>query len=68
MGQIIASNGFPLLNDAGAISQAKMEHVTTALYTEFDERRRLQEAQDADRADEGELIALEHQLKGRLKS
>lgn len=68
VGQIIASNGFPLLNGAGAISQAKMEHVTTALYTEFDERRRLQEAQDADRADEGELIALEHQLKGRLKS
>ena len=67
VGQIIASNGFPVLIHAGSVSQAQMEHVTSERYVQFDQRRRQHEALDADQADDTELKTLEQQLKHRPK-
>lgn len=63
--QIITSNGFPLLTNAGSISHEQMEARTGELYLQFDQDRRKQEAIDADRQDDAELKALETQLKRR---
>ncbi len=67
VGQIIMSNGFPLLTHAGFIRQTQMEQTTSALYADFDQRRGLQDAVDADRVDETELKALEQLLGRRVK-
>jgi hypothetical protein len=63
--QIVASNGFSLLTDAGSVSQKQMEERTTALYFDFEELRKKQEALAADHADEAELKAIEAKLKKR---
>jgi hypothetical protein len=63
--QIITSNGFPLLSNAGSISHQQMEVRTAELYQQFDQRRRGQEALQADQQDEADLQALEAQLKRR---
>ena len=68
MGQIISSNGFPLLNDAGTTSHAQMESNTSALYLNYDQRRKATEAQEADQQDEAALQALEQKLKHRPHS
>ncbi len=68
VGQIITSNGFPLLTHAGSVSHAQMEQATAARYAEFDQRRRQQEALQADQDDEADLKALEQKLNHRLKS
>jgi hypothetical protein len=68
IGQIITSNGFPLLEGSGGISHEQMETSTTALYLDFDERRKKQEALAADQADDAELKAVESKLKHRPKS
>ena len=65
--QIIGSNGFPLLTHAGTVSHAQMETSTAALYLDYDQRRRRQEAAQADQLDEAELKALENTLKRRPK-
>ena len=65
--QIITSNGFPLLAHAGTISHEQMESQTSALFLDYDQRRKVQEAQAADQADEAELKALETQIKRRPK-
>ncbi|MCK9505867.1 MAG: virulence RhuM family protein [Porticoccaceae bacterium] len=65
VGDIITSNGFPLLAGAGSISQKQMEQLTSKRYVEFDQRRRTQEAIAADKADEAELKVLEHKIKYR---
>lgn len=65
--QIISSNGFPLLSHAGKVSHAQMELATTALYLDYDQRRKQQEARLADAQDEAELQALEATLKQRPK-
>ena len=65
VGQIITSNGFPLLEDAGGISHERMEKQTTDLYLEYDQRRKTEEAIRADREDEAELKSLENKLKRR---
>lgn len=65
--QIITSNGFPLLAHAGFISHVQMETKTSALYLDYDERRKTQEARDADQEDEADLKALETKLKKRKK-
>ena len=65
--QIISSNGFPVLAHAGTISHAQMESSTHALYLDFDQRRKQQEAVQADQQDEAELKALENTLKHRPK-
>ena len=63
--KIISSNGFPLLAHAGTISNAQMESKTEALYQDFDQRRKQQEALQADQQDEVELKALENTIKRR---
>ncbi len=65
--QIISSNGFPVLTHAGTVSHAQMESSTHALYLDFDQRRKQQEATQADQQDEAELKALEDTLKHRPK-
>jgi hypothetical protein len=63
--QIITSNGFPLLSNAGSISHQQMEAHTAELYQHFDQQRRKQEAFQADQQDEADLQALESKLKRR---
>lgn len=65
--QIITSNGFPLLAHAGSISHEHMESKTNALYLDYDQRRKTQEALAADQQDEADLKALENQIKRRPK-
>ena len=65
--QIITSNGFPLLAHAGSISHEQMETKTSALYLDYDQRRKQQEAQEADQEDEADLKTLENKIKGRPK-
>ena len=65
--QIITSNGFPLLAHAGSISHEQMETKTSALYLDYDQRRKAQEAQAADQEDEADLKALETKIKRRPK-
>ncbi len=65
--QIITSNGFPLLAHAGAVSHEQMESKTSALYLDYDKRRKTQEALAADQEDEADLKALETKLKRRPK-
>lgn len=65
--QIIASNGFPVLTHAGTVSHAQMERSTSALYDDYDQRRRQEEARQADEQDDAELKALENALKKRAK-
>ena len=67
VGQIISSNGFPLLNNAGSVSHEQMEAHTSERYLAFDEQRKQQEAQAADAADEAELTVLENKIKRRPK-
>ncbi|MEP9442518.1 virulence RhuM family protein [Xanthomonas euvesicatoria] len=67
VGQIISSNDFPLLANAGSVSHARMETETNARYFAFDEQRKQQEAQAADTADAVELAAIENKIKRRLK-
>ena len=66
--QIITSNGFALLAHAGSISHEQMERNTSALYLDYDQRRKTQEAQEADQQDEAALKALEQKLKHRPHS
>ncbi|MDY0054933.1 MAG: virulence RhuM family protein [Methyloversatilis sp.] len=65
--QIIASNGFPVLTHAGTVSHAQMERSTSALYDDYDLRRRQEDARQADAQDDAELKALENALKKRAK-
>ena len=66
--QIITSNDFPLLTHTGSISHQQMEQQTSALYLDFDQQRRKQEALAADQQDEVELKALEDKIKNRPQS
>lgn len=66
--QIITANGFPLLSGAGSISHAHMEEKTSALYLDYNQRRKAQEALEADQQDEATLKALEQKLKTRRHS
>ena len=67
VGQIIVSNGFPLLSRAGTVSHARMEQKLEPLYLDFDQRRKAEEARAADAQDEAELKALENTIKRRPK-
>lgn len=67
VGQIIASNGFPLLKTAGSVSHEQMEAATSERYLAFDAQRKQQEARAADAADAAELAAIENKIKRRLK-
>ena len=63
--QIITSNGFPLLTNAGSISHEQMEARTGELYQQFDQGRKRVEALEADQQDEADLQALETRIKRR---
>ena len=65
--QIISSNGFPVLMHAGKVSHTQMERATSALYLDYDQRRKQEEAHQADAQDDAELKALENSLKKRPK-
>lgn len=65
VGQIITSNDFPLLQNAGSVSHQQMEAHTGEHWLAFDQQRKRQEAQAADAADAAELAALENMIKGR---
>mgnify|MGYP003338151417 CR=1 FL=1 len=65
--QIISSNGFPVLTHAGKVSHTQMERATSALYLDYDQRRKQEEARQADEQDDAELKALENSLKKRPK-
>ena len=67
VGQIIVSNGFPLLSGAGTVSHARMEQKLEPLYLDFDQRRKAEEARAADAQDVAELKALENTIKNRPK-
>jgi hypothetical protein len=67
VGQIIASNGFPVLTHPGKVSHQQMEEAAGARYLDYDQRRKLDEARQADAQDEAELKALENTLKKRPK-
>ena len=68
VGQIIVSNGFPLLSGAGTVSHARMEQKLEPLYLNFDQRRKTEEARAADALDAADLKALENTIKNRSKS
>lgn len=65
--QIITSNDFPLLTHAGSISQPQMELKAGELYLGFDQRKKQEEARQADLQDEAELETLENKIKRRKK-
>lgn len=65
VGQIIASNGFPLLAGAGSVSHARMEQQIAPLFLDYDQRRKAEEVRAADEQDEAELKALESRIKDR---
>ena len=67
VGQIILSNGFPLLSGAGTVSHARMEQKLEPLYLDFDQRRKADEGRVADAQDEAELKVLESAIKNRPK-
>jgi hypothetical protein len=66
--QILSSNGFIVLTHAGKVSHARMEQQIEPMFIDFDQRRKLQEAIQADSQDEAELKALEISLKNRHKN
>nr|WP_319564508.1 virulence RhuM family protein [uncultured Rhodoferax sp.] len=68
VGQIVVSNGFPLLSGAGTVSHARMEQKLEPLYLDFDQRRKTEEARAADVQDEADLKALESTIKNRPKT
>ena len=68
VGQIVASNGFPLLSGAGSVSHVRMEKKLEPLYLDFDQRRKTEEARAADMQDEADLKALESTIKNRPKT
>ena len=66
--QIIASNGFPLLEGTGSVSRASMEQRVTTLFLGYEQHRRAEEAHAADAEDEAELKALEKSIKNRKEA
>lgn len=63
--QIIESNGFALLENAGSVSHAHMEQQVSQRYLNYDQQRKTREATAADAQDQADLQALEQQLKNR---
>ena len=54
-----------MLTHAGKVAHAQMERATSARYLDYDQRRKQDEARQADEQDEAELKALENTLKQR---
>lgn len=56
-----------ILKNAGSISNKQMEQVVDKVYDEFNQRRKLYAANQADKEDNDELSALEADIKNRKK-
>ena len=56
-----------VLKDAGTISNAQMERIVDTVYAEFNQRRKLYAAQQADKMDNDDLSTLEGEIKNRKK-
>ena len=56
-----------VLKNAGSISNKQMENIVDRVYEEFNQRRKLFAAQQADKMDNDELSALEVDIKNRKK-
>ena len=56
-----------VLKNAGSISNKQMENIVDRVYEEFNQRRKLFAAQQADKIDNDELSALEADIKNRKK-
>ena len=65
VGEIISSNGFPLLTGTGSISHEEMMNSANERYTIYDKHRKQQEVIAIDKAEEEELKALEDKIKKR---
>jgi Spy/CpxP family protein refolding chaperone len=57
-----------VLTHAGKVSHAHLEQHIEPMFIDFDQRRKLQEAIQADSQDEAELKALENSLENRNKN
>ncbi len=62
---IIQSNDFSLLQGKGTVTKQQMQQLALTEYEQFDARRKVYEAQLADKQDEEELKQLETQIKKR---
>lgn len=56
-----------VLKDAGTISNAQMERIVDTVYAEFNQRRKLYAAKQADQMDNDDLSALEGDVRNRKK-
>lgn len=65
--RIIEFNDRELLTHKGSVSNAQMESLVERLYMQFDNKRKIAEAQLADAEDLRELNALENQIKLKKK-
>ncbi|MEG1026996.1 MAG: virulence RhuM family protein [Flavobacterium sp.] len=65
--RIIVFNDKQLLSGKGSISNAQMEKHVESIYTEFDTKRKLQEAKHADAEDLEEFEKMEKEIKTRKK-
>lgn len=65
--RIIEFNDRELLTHKGSVSNAQMESLVEKLYIQFDNKRKITEAQLADAEDLKELNALENQIKLKKK-
>ncbi len=54
-----------MLSHAGSVSHERMKEHISALYLEYDQQRRREEAKEADLQDDAELKALEAMIKKR---
>lgn len=60
-------NEQPMLNNAGKISRTQMEQLVNLRYEQFDQQRKLAEAQETDRAELEALEKLEERLRQQKK-
>ncbi|MDQ6478864.1 virulence RhuM family protein [Dyadobacter sp. LHD-138] len=65
--RIIEFNDRQLLTNKGRVSNAQMEKMVEQLYEQFDTKRKVEEARQADVIDIEELKALETKIKGAKK-
>lgn len=65
--RMLAFNDQPILQGAGSVSHEKMEEIVHERYEDFDQQRRIAEANAADVEDLREIEQLEQDLKHRLK-
>jgi len=64
---IIQNNDFTLLQGKGSISKKQMEQLAKNEFVEFDTRRKVYEAVQAERQDEQELKELEQKITNRIE-